>query len=109
MLGRHDEFLALLLGRPSEKDPPAVRRSREAYEKGDFDAAIGALPRSRSDERRCLVALARGKRPAQAVRAVPRRLRFFLVSALQSHLFNQVLDARMPDIDCVEPGDLAWK
>ncbi len=107
--GEHDEFLSLVLGRPSERDPPAVHRSREAYEKGDLDAAIRALPPHRRDERRCLVALARGKKPAQAARAMPKRLRLFLISALQSHLFNQVLDARLPDLDRLEPGDLAWK
>ncbi|GAG37529.1 unnamed protein product, partial [marine sediment metagenome] len=79
------------------------------YEKGDLDAAIRALPPHRRDERRCLAALARGKKPAQAARAVPKRLRLFLISALQSHLFNEVLDARLPDLDLLEPGDLAWK
>lgn len=107
--GEHDEFLSLILGRPSQRDPPAVHRSREAYEKGDLDAAVRALPPHRRNERRCLDALARGKRPAQAVRAVPKRLRLFLISALQSHLFNRVLEGRIPDLDSVEPGDLAWK
>ena len=107
--GDHDEFLSLTLGRPSDLDPPAVGRSREAYEKGDLEAAVKALPPHRRNERNCLAALARGKKPAQAVRAVPKRLRIFLISALQSHLFNRVLEERVPDLDRLEPGDLAWK
>jgi tRNA pseudouridine13 synthase len=107
--GDHDEFLALALGRPSDLDPPAVGRSREAYEKSDLDAAIKLLPPHRREERNCLIALARGKKPAQAVRAVSKRHRIFLISALQSHLFNRVLEERMPDLDRLEPGDLAWK
>jgi tRNA pseudouridine13 synthase len=105
----HKEALALLLGRPGELDPPAVRRSREAYDRGDLNDALKVLPAARRDERACLARLARGEKPARALRAYPKRMRLFFVSALQSHLFNQVLDARMPAIDTVETGDLAWK
>ncbi|MHC4250480.1 MAG: tRNA pseudouridine(13) synthase TruD [Planctomycetota bacterium] len=87
------EALALILGRPSDLDPPGVRRSREAYDSGDLKGALRALPRSRRDEARVLTRLLKGER----------------ISALQSHLFNMVLDARLPDVDRVEPGDLAWK
>ncbi|MHC4253961.1 MAG: tRNA pseudouridine(13) synthase TruD [Planctomycetota bacterium] len=94
--GDHEQALALILGRPSPHDPPAVHRSREAYDGGDFAAALRCLPPSRRNERVCLSRLAKGERPSRAVRAIPKRARLFLVSALQSHLFNLVLDARMP-------------
>jgi tRNA pseudouridine13 synthase len=103
------EALALMLGRPSDLDPPEVRRSREAYDAGDFGAALRALPRSRRDEARILSRLVKGERPDRALRAYPKRMRLFLISALQSHLFNEVLETRMPDLDRVEEGDLAWK
>jgi len=109
LTGEHKAALALLLGRPSELDPPAVRRSREAFDGGNLHEALGGLPAARRDERACLARLARGEKPARALRAYPKRMRLFFVSALQSHLFNLVLDARMPDIDTVETGDLAWK
>ncbi len=104
-----DEALAFMLGRPSDLDPSEVRRSREAYDAGDFRAALRALPGSRRDEARVLSRLVKGERPNRALRAYPKRMRLFLISALQSHCFNEVLDARMPDLDRVEEGDLAWK
>jgi tRNA pseudouridine13 synthase len=36
-------------------------------------------------------------------------LKKFFVSAYQSELFNQVLEARMPDIDKLLTGDMAYK
>ncbi|MHC5055280.1 MAG: tRNA pseudouridine(13) synthase TruD [Planctomycetota bacterium] len=107
--GDAEEALALMLGRASDLDPPGVRRSREAYDGGDLKSALRALPRSRRDEARVLTRLLKGERPDRALRAYPKRMRLFLISALQSHLFNEVLDARLPDLDHVEPGGLAWK
>ncbi len=107
--GDDEEVLSLMLGRPSDADPPKVHLAREAYEAGDLKHARDLLPASRRDEHACLAALIKGKAPKQAARAIPKRMRLFFISALQSHMFNRVLDERMPDVDRVEPGDLAYK
>jgi len=107
--GDWDEVVSLLLGRPSELDPPRVRASREAFERGALAEALRLLPPERSDERACLAALLAGRSRERALGAIPGRSRRFLVSALQSQLFNRVLDSRMPDIDRLERGDLAYK
>ncbi len=39
---------------------------------------------------------------------IPKPIRRFYVSAWQSALFNRVLAERLPSIDRLEPGDLAW-
>lgn len=41
-------------------------------------------------------------------RKADRRLRNFLVNALQSDLFNRILAERMPEIGTLQNGDLAW-
>lgn len=46
--------------------------------------------------------------PRQAARRVPRRLLGLLVSAVQSEVFNRVVLARMPDLDRVMVGDMAF-
>jgi tRNA pseudouridine13 synthase len=45
----------------------------------------------------------------RAFYAVDKHLKGFFVSAYQSDLFNRVLAARMPDIDKVLLGDMAYK
>jgi tRNA pseudouridine13 synthase len=47
--------------------------------------------------------------PGAAVRAIDQKLRRLWVSALQSHLFNQVLARRIDSIDRLIPGDFAHK
>lgn len=40
--------------------------------------------------------------------AVPRRLRSLMISAVQSEVFNRVLTRRMPDLQTIEVGDIAY-
>jgi tRNA pseudouridine13 synthase len=63
-----------------------------------------------ADERRTLQTLIRTEGDyRRAYAAVPKRLKVFLLSAYQSALFNQVLDARLDTLDRVCAGDLAVK
>lgn len=94
------------------RDAPGVLR--EAYSlaaSGKYDEALRAFPRSARAERAMVDALRRGADPEQAVRAVEFAEQAFFVSALQSAIFNQVLDARIADatFDRCEPGDVAMK
>lgn len=107
--GDWEEAISILLGRPNELDPPRIRASREAFERKDLAKALSLLPTSRTDERICLKALLRGESPERALAAIPGRSRRFFVSALQSYLFNRVLDARLEHLDVLERGDLAYK
>ncbi len=103
-------FIRAFLGGPQPGESEGVRSARERYEAGDWQAALGLFPGNMVDERRALQVLIRsGGDYRQAYRTVPKRLKVFLLSALQSELFNQVLDARLDTLDRVFVGDVAMK
>lgn len=61
------------------------------------------------DERRALKVLDKSSGDKKsAYRSVNNNLKKFFVSAYQSYIFNRVLAARMPDIDKILPGDMAY-
>lgn len=107
--GDAKDFFSILLGGPTDADPPAAREARVAFDAGDLAAAMRAWPRSCPNERRALEALGRGTPPRRAVDRWPRRLRFLYVCAYQSELFNRVLAQRLEDMRRVEIGDIAMK
>ncbi len=111
LLGRWKEMLDLMLGQPRAEDFAATREGREAYEKGDYVTATQIWPRHQRHERQALEALRQGKSPEKAVMAIDGQQRDFLISALQSEIFNRVLHRRISDglIDRLTNGDLAWK
>jgi tRNA pseudouridine13 synthase len=69
-----------------------------------------AWPGNCYDARRALKILIKhpGKK-RKAYFTVPHSLKTFFVSAYQSHVFNRVLTARMPEIDTLLTGDMAYK
>ena len=108
--GRTDEFVDLFLGRPDDKELPAFSDARRLYENGDYKSAFRKWPYSFADQRRALKTLIETKGDKRrAYNVVDKHLKKFFVSAFQSELFNQVLDARMPDIDKLLTGDMAYK
>ncbi len=111
LLGRDRDFLDEMLGKPRPNDNPSQRAGREAYERGDFIAALEAWPRPLRYDRQCLDELRQGRSPADVVRRLDRNQRDFLISAWQSYVFNRVLDRRLREgtFDRLLPGDLAWK
>ena len=108
--GKMEEFIDLLLGRPDDNELPAFAEARGYYEKGDYKGAFDKWPYSFADQRRALRTLIEnGGSKRKASNVVDKHLKKFFVSAYQSDLFNQVLAARMPDIDKLLTGDMAYK
>lgn len=108
--GNTEEFVDLLLGGSSDGELPAFSEARRLYERRDYKGAFDKWPYSFADQRRAMKTLIEtdgNKRKAYNV--VDKHLKKFFVSAYQSELFNQVLDARMPDIDKLLTGDMAYK
>ncbi len=108
------EFQAMLdemLGKPIDADPPNMQSARAAYDQRDYETALKHWPKHLRFDRQALDALRQGRDAKQAVIAIYRSQREFLVSALQSAMFNSVLDRRLREgmLTTIVPGDLAWK
>ena len=105
----HDAFVRRLLGGPPgpEKDP-ALIEARRLFDEGRIAEAYEAMPTRLRAEKKCLHALLRFKDTERAYFSIPKRIRQIFVSAYQSHLFNGILDRRVPRIDTVDEGDLAY-
>jgi tRNA pseudouridine13 synthase len=101
------EFLATLLGRPSEDESPCVREARARFEAGDARGALRLFPPEFAAERAAARAIVEGRDP---IAAVPSKDREFYVHAAQADLFNRLLDERI-DLGLLgrlEPGDVAF-
>ena len=109
---RHEpaEVVALVCGRPGEFDHGPVQKARMLFDEGEFDASARTWPGGFRDSAKLARAMARAKGKAgKALRAMPRNLQRFFVSAYQSHLFNLVVAERIDELDVVQVGDLAYK
>ena len=108
--GTLEEALDLVLGRPSSYDYGDIRRAREQYDRGNFEAAMKAWPGVFHNERRALRFLAKHpNKRKKAFLSIDPSLRTFYVSAYQSYLFNMIVAARIPTgLDRLMEGDLAW-
>ena len=107
---RYDEAVARICGRPGPLDTGDIRRARELFDRGDYEAAARAWPGSSREQQRLCEAMRRtGGEARRAWRSVDRKLERLYVSALQSELFNRVLAARLGRIDRLHDGDAAWK
>jgi tRNA pseudouridine13 synthase len=109
LAGDEAEAVAQIAGRPGAGDTGVVLRARELFEAGDYDAAARAWPGGFRDCVRVCKAMARRADPSRALRALDRNLLRFYVSAYQSHLFNQLVAARIDALDRLQTGDLAWR
>lgn len=115
VLGDHQRALDELLG-PSAAHREAQPVARRLYAEGRFAEAFEAFPRSLHTERRVLAALARGAKPKGALTAIEQVQRSFYFTALQSAVFNRVLDWRLTTeaddgggIATLHRGDLAFR
>lgn len=113
VLGDYQRVLDELLG-PSARFPGAQDEARALYAQGRYAEAMERFPRSLHTERRVLAALARGAKPRGAVGSIERMIRSFYFTALQSAVFNSVLDERLKargesGISTLCEGDLAFK
>jgi tRNA pseudouridine13 synthase len=110
LLGDSQEAVAWLVGRPGPRDHGQVRRARELYEAGDYDRAARAWPGNFRDQIRLCSALAKKRGDAaRALHAVDLGLLRLTIAAYQGWLFNQVVAERLPELERVLLGDLAWK
>ena len=106
-----DELVAELLGAKGSWSPAHQQRQREAFDRGELKSAFSGWGRRDVAERRVLQALIAGKSPEKAIRSVSRHMRSFWVSALQSSIFNHLLEERLESgtFDQLVPGDVAFR
>jgi tRNA pseudouridine13 synthase len=108
--GRPEELLHHLLGGPNaDLDDGDVFDARRKFDEGNFEQSLDRWPRKCGLERRTLSRLMKTKKPGEAARSIDEKIRRLWVSALQSHLFNEVLTARIETVDKIIPGDFAIK
>lgn len=109
--GEYQAMLDEMLGRPLDTDPPNMQKGRAAYDRRDYEKALKHWPKHLCFDRQALDALRQGRDAKQSVMAIYRSQREFLISALQSVMFNSVLDRRLREgkLNQLVPGDLAWK
>jgi len=110
LMTKQEEFIDLYLGLPNHLDGSVSFAARTHYQNGDFQKAHDTWPRYCHDQRKVLHSLIRtGGNKKKAFNALEKSIKKFYISAYQSDLFNQVLAARMPDIDRLLRGDMAYK
>jgi tRNA pseudouridine13 synthase len=108
--GNHRGAIDALIGSSETVGNERWKEAIEAYRRNELQESIRLFPAACRIEREILQRLAeRPDRPAQALHAVPPRLKSLYLSAWQSELFDRLLLDRINTIDRVESGDLAWK
>jgi tRNA pseudouridine13 synthase len=108
--GEYQEAVDELLG-PTKRRAESQDGARRLYAEGKLEESLAALPRGAETERRVLRALIRSKNAKRALYAVSHMQRRYFVTALQSAVFNAVLDRRAREgmLTSLMEGDLAWK
>jgi tRNA pseudouridine13 synthase len=111
LAGEYETLLNEMLGKAIDADPPNMQKARTAYDQRNYEEALKHWPKHLRFDRQALDALRQGLDAKQAVMAIYRTQREFLVSALQSAMFNSILDRRLREgkLARIIPGDLAWK
>lgn len=103
----------LLLCYTTEYDSESSREIRKKCEDpANYRRALKEMPRGMDIERQLLAALADGKEPVAALRAIPITIRRLFVQAYQSFLFNRCLSlaiAQGHDVTSPEEGDLCFE
>ncbi|MBM4103949.1 MAG: tRNA pseudouridine(13) synthase TruD [Planctomycetes bacterium] len=104
------EFCRLFLGDPANETDKRFIEARILCERGEYQQALDCWPKSFHDHRRMLTGLVKSNGNfKRATRDLDDSFKGLLVSAWQSEIFNEVLAARMPNIDKVLVGDMAMK
>ena len=106
---RPDKFIDMFLGMPSPDEPPAAIEARRLYDQHQYSAALDTWPGQHHDQRRALKSLIKTNDKARAFKVIDQALKKLYISAFQSHLFNQVIVARLPALDRLLVGDMAYK
>lgn len=110
ILGDFESAVRELLAPPGDTRP-GVLEQQELFRKGRYADAVKLMPDSAETERAAMQALARGATAEQAIAAIGPTQRTFLLSSIQSAIFNALLDRRLIDgsFDRLLTGDLAFK
>lgn len=102
--------VAWISGQPQPEDQSAIKSAREYFAAGDFERAARTWPAEFRNSVRVARVMAKSKGNAkQALLSLGKEMIWFYLTAFQSHLFNQVLMRRLPALDCIWEGDLAFK
>lgn len=111
LLKRDGQAAADLLLGPSPRFPQRQAEARALYAQGQYRQSLEALPGGGHTEKRVLAALAKGEPVHRALWAIEPQAFGFYVTALQSAIFNRVLEERLASgtIANVQAGDLAFK
>ncbi|MEX2213766.1 MAG: tRNA pseudouridine(13) synthase TruD [Phycisphaeraceae bacterium] len=117
ILGKHyilsqwQELLDEMLSVSHESDPPERYAARQAYRDKKYFEALETWARHFHHDRQALDALRQGKSDQRAVMAIDPVQREFMISSLQSAIFNHVVDNRVRRgaFNRLVSGDLAWK
>lgn len=113
MLLRRDwiGILDELLSTKGTPFPEYQRERRELYEQGRLEEALALWTPADRTERSALNALCRGRNERSACFAAGEVTWSFWISALQSAIFNRVLDQRIDAnlLSTIVAGDIAWK
>lgn len=108
--GDHEGAVRALIGAPEAVRDERWQQGIIAFRENDLPRAAEMLPNACRTEREVIRSLIR--KPGEWERAIktihPRLIALYL-SACQSELFDMTLAARMPDIDSIHAGDIAFK
>ncbi len=92
---RWEDFVAELTGMSNLPCPTHQIAAREACDAGLWDKSVPLWGAGDIAERKVALALSRGTKPARAIKALGGEPLRFFISALQSAIFNRVLDERL--------------
>lgn len=108
--GEWKVLLSTLLGSPQAAESTRVREARARFDRGDLAGARSHFPPKFRAERIALKVLLEGREEEQAVAAIPREERGLYANAVQSLLFNRLLDGRIEagTLAALEAGDVAF-
>lgn len=107
--GDVERFYDLLLGTPQLDTDPTLIKARQLYCQGDYKAAYDTWPGIFRDHKNALKDIMKDGDKQRAFNEFDPHLMKLFVASWQSELFNRVLAARMPHIDKVFVGDMAYK
>ena len=106
---RYEEATRLLLG-TGPLAPESQHEARALFDRGEYTAALDCFPRQFRNETLLLRALEQGCDFEEAWQRIDRTATGFYISAIQSAVFNAVLNHRIEDetFDKLLNGDLAF-